>query len=131
MCSCNTALMTSQHLLQHCPLQDTLRKNVWPEDLALTEQLYGDLAALRRTATFVRGTNISVEVFALDREVYGDQAAQRGTEALVRGTDVHAIEEEEAPLPFLLCIDEDRQVSVSESVASPARQKHGERQARS
>ena len=38
--------MTSEHLLQHCPLQDILRKTTWPEDLPLTEKLYGDLAAL-------------------------------------------------------------------------------------
>ena len=69
MCSCNTALMTSQHLLQHCSLQDTLRKNVWPEDLALTEQLYGDLESLRRTAALtVRETGVSVEVYASDEK---------------------------------------------------------------
>ena len=31
--------------LQACPLQGTLRKTTWSEDLPLAEKLYGDLAA--------------------------------------------------------------------------------------
>ena len=31
-----------------------------PEDMPLKEKLYGDLAALRRTAAFVRGAGVSV-----------------------------------------------------------------------
>ena len=53
--------MTNERLLQHCPLQDTPRKTTWPEDLPLTEKLYGDLTALRRTAAFVRGAGVSVQ----------------------------------------------------------------------
>ena len=41
-------------------LEDTLRKTARPEDLPLTEKLYGDMAALRRTATFVRGSGVSI-----------------------------------------------------------------------
>ena len=50
MCLCNGAPMTSEHLSQHCPLQDTLRKTTWAEDLPLTEKLYVDLSALFREA---------------------------------------------------------------------------------
>ena len=31
------------------------------EDLAITEKLYGDLAALRRTAAFARGAGVWVQ----------------------------------------------------------------------
>ena len=41
-------------------LQDTLRKTAWPEDLPLTEKLYGDPASLRRTASCPRGASVSV-----------------------------------------------------------------------
>ena len=53
MCLCITAPMTSRHPLQHCPLQETLRKTTCPEDPPLTEKLYGDLAALGRTAALI------------------------------------------------------------------------------
>ena len=52
--------MTSEHPLQHCPLLDTLRKTTRSEGLPLTAKLYGDLAALRSTASFVRGAGFSV-----------------------------------------------------------------------
>ena len=47
MCPCNTAPLTNEDLLQHCPLQDTLQKTTQPQDLYLTEKLYRDLAALK------------------------------------------------------------------------------------
>ena len=59
-CPCNTAPMTTEHLLQHCPLQDDARQEEWPEPIPLKEKLYGDLEALRRTASFVRATGVSV-----------------------------------------------------------------------
>ena len=62
MCPYDTGPMISEHLLQHCPLrQNTLRKTTWAEDLPLAEKLYGDLAALRRIAAFVRGAGVSVQ----------------------------------------------------------------------
>ena len=56
----NTARVTSEHLLQHCRLQDILPKTTWPDDLPLTEELYGDLVALGSTAAFVRRAGVSV-----------------------------------------------------------------------
>jgi len=44
---CNTS---SEHLLQHCPLQNTPRKAAWTEDLLLMEKLHEDPEVLRRTA---------------------------------------------------------------------------------
>ena len=60
MCPCDTAPVTTEHLLQHCPLQDALRCTTWPDETPLKEMFYGDLAALKRTAAFVRATGVDV-----------------------------------------------------------------------
>ena len=49
-----------EHLLQHCRLHDTLKRNKWPEPTLLRDKLYGNLEELRRTAAFVRATGISI-----------------------------------------------------------------------
>ena len=59
MCPCN-ADMTAEHLLQHCPLHDAMRRDTWPEPTLLRDKLYGNLEELRRTAAFVRATGISI-----------------------------------------------------------------------
>ena len=60
MARTNTDIMTAEHLLQHCQLHDALRWDVWPEPTPLRVKLYGNLEELRRTAAFVRATEISV-----------------------------------------------------------------------
>ena len=60
MCPCGTAPMTTEHLLQECPLQDGPRRATWPQPAPLRDKLYGDLEALRRTATFVRATGVPI-----------------------------------------------------------------------
>ena len=60
MCPCETAPMTTEHLLQHCPLQDGLRCTAWPDETPLKEKLHGDLVALKRMAAFVRATGVDV-----------------------------------------------------------------------
>ena len=60
MCPCNADIMTEEHLLQHCQLHDALRRDMWPEPKPLRDKLYGNLEELKRTATFVRATGISV-----------------------------------------------------------------------
>ena len=60
MCPCDTAPMDTAHLLQDCPLQDIPRLAAWPEETHLREKLYGDLVALRKTASFVRATGVDV-----------------------------------------------------------------------
>ena len=57
---CDTAPMIGQHLLQDCPLHDVTRQEAWPEDTPLRDKLYGDIAALRRTAAFTRATGVPV-----------------------------------------------------------------------
>ena len=60
MCPCNTAAMTTEHLLQHCPLHVALRSSTWPEERTLNEKLHGGRAALERTAAFVRQTGVPI-----------------------------------------------------------------------
>ena len=60
MCPCNADITTAEHLLQHCQLDDALRRDMWPELKPLRDKLYGSLEELKRTAAFVRATGISV-----------------------------------------------------------------------
>ena len=53
MCPCNADIMTAEHLLQHCPLHDAMRRDTWPDPTLLRDKLYGNLEELRRTAAFV------------------------------------------------------------------------------
>ena len=60
MCPCNADIMTAEHILQHCQLIDALRWDMWPEPITLRVKFYDNLEELRRTASFVRATGISV-----------------------------------------------------------------------
>ena len=60
MCPCNADIMNAEHLLQHCHLQDALRRDLWPEPISLRDKLFGNLEELRRTAAVVKATGISV-----------------------------------------------------------------------
>ena len=60
MCACNADIMTAEHLLQNCCLHDTLRWDMWSEPKLLRDKLYGNPEELRRTATFMRATGISI-----------------------------------------------------------------------
>ena len=55
MCPCDTVPMDTAHVLQDIP-----RLAAWPEETPLREKLYGDLVALRKTASFVRATDVDV-----------------------------------------------------------------------
>ena len=41
-------------------VHDVITQKAWPEDTPLRDKLYGDLAALQRTAAFVRATGVPV-----------------------------------------------------------------------
>ena len=60
MCPCDTDPVTTEHLIQHCPLHNGLRGDTWPENRPLREKLYGGLAELKRTAAFVRASREDV-----------------------------------------------------------------------
>ena len=48
-CPCQTSSMTTEHLLQECPLYNTLRTRIWPQSETLEKKLYGSLTDLQRT----------------------------------------------------------------------------------
>ena len=59
-CPCQTGSMTTEHLLQSCPLHDDLRDRTWPRATSVARKLYGDLEDLRRTAAFAVATSLSI-----------------------------------------------------------------------
>ncbi|KAK7088534.1 hypothetical protein V1264_022444 [Littorina saxatilis] len=59
-CPCQTGSMTTEHLLQTCPLHDGLRSQIWAEATTVQGKLYGSLDDLQRTATFARRTGVSI-----------------------------------------------------------------------
>ena len=63
---CVTGPMTSAHLLQDYPIHANLRQETWREETYLNDKLNGDLAALRRTAAFVRAAGVG-SVFSVDK----------------------------------------------------------------
>ena len=60
MCLCDIAPMDTAHVLQDCPLQDIPRLAAWPEETPLREKLYDDLAALKKTASFVQTIGVDI-----------------------------------------------------------------------
>ena len=52
-CPCQTGSMTTEHLLQACPLHDDLRRQTWTVATPVQRKLFGSLEDLRRTASFV------------------------------------------------------------------------------
>ena len=59
-CPCKTGSQTTEHLLQSCPLYRTHRDRTWPEPTPVARKLYGGLEDLRRTATFIAETEVSI-----------------------------------------------------------------------
>ena len=60
ICPCQTSSMTTEHLLQECPLYNTLRIRVWPQSETLDKKLFGSLTDLQRTASFVLETGVPI-----------------------------------------------------------------------
>ena len=60
MCPCNTAPMTSAHVLQECPSYEASRRAIWPQSTPLDTKLYGNLADLRRTVKFIQKSGLII-----------------------------------------------------------------------
>ena len=60
MCPCDTAKMTTEHFLQHCPLHNGLRGNAWSEMTPFRQKLCGDLVELMRATAFLKATGVDV-----------------------------------------------------------------------
>ena len=59
-CPCGTESQTPEHILQSCPLYDSLRQATWPDGEDLQEKLWGAAESLRRTADFIVTTKIDI-----------------------------------------------------------------------
>ena len=60
LCPCGQAPMTSDHILQDCQNFTRLRGGIWPQETPSRTKLFGNLLDLRRTAKFLRMTNITI-----------------------------------------------------------------------
>jgi hypothetical protein len=60
MCTCGTALMTAEYLLQTCGTYSNERKETWQHPVPLHEKLYGDAGDLQLTAVFFNLINVNV-----------------------------------------------------------------------
>ena len=60
MCPCNTAPMTSAHVLQDCPSLGVTRRDIWPQPTPLEKKLFGNLTDLRRTVRFVQKSGLII-----------------------------------------------------------------------
>ena len=45
MYPCNEHIVTAEHLLQYCQVNDALRRDMWPEAIAHRDRLHGNLEA--------------------------------------------------------------------------------------
>lgn len=60
LCTCGTAPMTTEHILQNCPDHAGCRKDWWPKEIPLRVKLYGGLLDLERTAAFMKETEVTI-----------------------------------------------------------------------
>ena len=60
LCTCGQAPQTAHHILQDCPLFDTLRQTHWPRLTSLDTKLYGHGHDLTKTLLFIKETNLQI-----------------------------------------------------------------------
>jgi ribonuclease HI len=59
-CHCGEDDETVEHVLQHCHLLETLRKQVWPTPVPLQQKLHGSVSDLHRTTDFISRSGLQV-----------------------------------------------------------------------
>ena len=59
-CPCGQGPMTTEHILQSCPMYHDLRMRKWPTPTHETRKLFGPLADLQTTAAFIRETGLNI-----------------------------------------------------------------------
>ena len=59
-CPCGTGIQDPTHILQNCPLLTPERTSLWPNGAEMQEKLWGGLNDLKKTALFIRNTNIPI-----------------------------------------------------------------------
>jgi ribonuclease HI len=60
LCTCGTAAMTAQHLLEECPSYDAERAETWERAVTLQDKLYGSAENLELTTRFFKLINVIV-----------------------------------------------------------------------
>ena len=60
MCTCGTAPMTAEHVLQECPSYNSERTETWEQAVTLQDNLYGDAVNLKLTTSFFKRINVIV-----------------------------------------------------------------------
>jgi hypothetical protein len=60
MCTCGTAPLTAEHVLQECPSYNSERVETWEQAVTLQDKLYGDAVNLKLTTSFFKRINITV-----------------------------------------------------------------------
>jgi hypothetical protein len=60
VCTCGTAPMTAEHLLQTCPTYSNEQNDTWQHPVPFHDKLYGNAGNLELTATFFRIINVNV-----------------------------------------------------------------------
>jgi hypothetical protein len=60
MCTCGTASMTAEHVLQECPSCNSERTETWEQAVTLPDKLYGDAVNLNLTCSFFKRINSTV-----------------------------------------------------------------------
>jgi hypothetical protein len=58
---------TAHHLQQECPSYELHRRQIWPSQDPVQDQLYGDVNSLRKTTAFFKNTNVDVWI-VLEKE---------------------------------------------------------------
>jgi hypothetical protein len=58
LCTCGTAPMTAEHLLQECPSYSSERTETWEQAVTLQDKLYGDAENLDLTTNFFKLINV-------------------------------------------------------------------------
>ena len=60
LCTCGTAPMTAEHLLQEYPSYNSERTETWERAVTLQDKLYGDSVNLKLTTSFFKRINVIV-----------------------------------------------------------------------
>ena len=59
-CPCGTGVQDVDHFLQTCPTYKELRQTHWPEEVVLSQKLWGPPEELHRTADYAIATKLQL-----------------------------------------------------------------------
>ena len=60
LCTCQQAPETAEHVLQDCPVYESLRQTHWPRPTTLGNKLYGRIHELKNTVKFIGETGLQI-----------------------------------------------------------------------